>query len=258
MKRNVLYCFIAIGVFYISPADAQEDGSTDKKNRFIGLEAGITPLSCETPEYDFIRGDVISYYSGAYESLTSFMVKNHIGLKMEFRKKESKLGFLLGLRYARLNATLGKESNSSSASGYFYFLNTQTGTTTEYLRVKEVNRTVDYIEVPIEARRIFKTPFNLKLYLKVGADLGFKIRSSSDVLFYNKGMSEYEDNVLARFDTPGFFTAAMYLSCGITFPTTPAIDIEFILPYLVLNPEMSGILTSNGGVGLRAEFYLPF
>jgi hypothetical protein len=260
MRKNLVKCILILLIFDLNYVNAQENISDENlKVRFLGVEAGADPLFCMPPEYDFIRGDVLPYYyGGVSDVLRGIMFKEYLGIKGEFRNKTNRWGLLFGLRYTWLNASLGKENFYNTTSDFFYLLNNQSGTATEYFRINEINRNIQYLGVPVELRWLSNSQRIMKFYLKLGIELNYKIKSTSDVVFNNELMSANKDIVMAKFDKPGSFFSTMYLSGGFNFLNVPNIDLELILPYILLTPESSGILTSNSGMGFKIEIRLPY
>jgi hypothetical protein len=227
--------------------------------RFIGIEASYDLFFSTPGEFDFIRGDVLPYSSGAVsESIRGHLFKKSIGIKTELRNRTNRLGLLFGLTYSRINASLGKEDLFNSTSEYFYLLDNQSGTTTEYFRINEINRSIDYIGIPIELRYLSKANKGVKLYFKAALKLDYKINTSSQVIFHNDQMSSYQDIVLTKFDEAGLFFSTIAFSTGINLGKKPNIDLELILPYVLLSPEMSGLLTSHAGMGFKIGISMPY
>jgi len=238
---------------------AQESNSPTKKSKYYGINASVGILFPASPEFDFIRGDILPYSSGGVsESLNALVFTNHFGISTEFRNKTYRWGFLFGLNYSRIDASLGKSNLNGSNSKYFYLLDNQTGTTTEYFRVKEIDRSIDFIGLPIEIRWLANSPQSIKLYLKLGVELNFKINSGSSVAFYNQDMSAYQDIVLNKFEQEKPFFSAIYFATGLNLDKKPNIDLELIFPYVVLTPKTVGILEPHAGIGLKLGISLPY
>jgi hypothetical protein len=259
MYKTILQISLFVFVLFQTSIKAQESNNENKKMRFFGIEACTGMLFPNSPEFEFIRGDVLPYSSGGVSgTLKAFLFKNQLGLKTEFRNKTNRWGLLLGLDYSRINTILGKQNLYNSSTKYFYLLDNQTGTTTEYFRIREINRTIDFIGVPLELRWLSNSPKSLKLYLKLGLELDFKINSTSSVVFHDQDMSEYQDIVLNKFEKAGSFFSAAYFATGINLNKKPNIDLEFIFPYIVLTPKTTGILESHSGIGAKLEIRLPY
>ncbi len=252
---NTLLILVLIG--YVSKAQDIQDNQT-KKNRFTGIETGINLLFCQSPEYDFIRGDVLPYSSGAVsENLKALMHKKYLGLKTEFRTKNNRWGLLVGLRYSQTILSLGKDNFYTSSSGYFYVLDNQSGTTTEYFRVSEINRKIHHIGAPIELRWLSNSPNFLKIYLKLGLELDYRLKSSEAVVFYHEAMNEYQDLILSKFSKPAPISSAIYFSTGFNLNKIPNADLELVFPYIMLSPENTGIVKSHSGIGIKLEIRIP-
>jgi hypothetical protein len=247
-------------ILLIQGIHAQElEISLKKTKKFTGIEAGIQSIFIQTPEYEFIRGDVLPYASGGVSDfIKGQMNRYHFGIKTEFRDRSNQWGFLFGLRYSRVNLSLGRNTLYNSKTKYFYVLDHQTGTTTEYFRVNEISRKIGFIGVPVELRWLSNSSKLLKPCFKLGAELEFKVSQSSGVVFYNPDMSEFKDRILEKFNEPSAFNAAVYFTSGFNLNKTPDIDFELVFPYVSLTPEMSGILKTTIGLGLKLEVRIPY
>jgi hypothetical protein len=254
------YLSIILFLLIIQSNHAQDIEINHKgKKKFIGLEAGIQLIFTQTPEFEFIRGDVLPYASGgASDFIKGQMNKYHFGIKTELHDKSDHWGFLFGLRYSCLNLSLGRNTLYNNSSKYFYILDHQTGTTTEYFRVNEINRKLGLIGIPVEMRWLSNSAKLLKPCFKLGAELDFKISQSSGVVFYNPDMAEYKDRILEKFNEPSAFNASIYFAGGFSLNTTPGIDFELVFPSISLTPQMSGILKPTIGLGVKLEVRIPY
>jgi hypothetical protein len=84
------------------------------------------------------------------------------------------------------------------------------------------------------------------------------INSTSDVVFYNQDIAEYQDIVINKFDQAPSFYSATYFATGINLCKKPDIDLEFIFLYIVLTPKTTGILESHFGLGAKLEIRQPY
>lgn len=258
MHKKILFLFL-LSIFFVGYSNAQENDIESSKGRLlIGAESGVSLFFPQSPEYEFIRGDVLPFSSaGASESLKANAFGRFVGIKAELRDKSNLWGFLAGLRYTKISSTLGKNDADGSSSSYFYFLDQQNVEITEYFRVKEVKRNVEYIGIPVEIRRLFYNDRSFKFYVKLGAEFNYKISSSSEVEFRNENMWEYSNNVLSKFEEPEPFYSAVAVSAGINYDKLPNVDFEVTLPYIVLTPASSGIISNYAGIGFKIEVKLP-
>ena len=254
-----LYLLI-LAVFLNSELSAQQNDKSEKeKNRLWGVEFGVDGFFATVPDYDFIRGDILPYYySNVSEAIKGTAYRWFAGVKTELKNKHDVWGYSIGLRYSRLISSLGKESYFSSPSEFFYFLDNQDGLSTNYLRVKEINRNLDYIGVPIEIRRIRPYPETAKLYLKLGVDFQFLINQNKEVLFYNNSLKNSNDLVLSKFDNPAKFFSTIYLAFGVNFDIVPNLDFELILPHAVLTPDNTNLISIHSGIGAKLGISLPY
>lgn len=229
-----------------------------QRKLLLGAEGGIVWQFSKTPEFDFIRGDVLPFSSsGSSGELKAYTDNLFFGIKVELRDKSNLWGFLAGLKYSKIKYVLSKNDSDGSTSNYFYFLNQQNVEITEYFRVQEISRTINYLGVPVEIRRFFKRVNDFCFYIKLGAEVGIKLDNSSKVKFRNDAMNEYANDVIGKFDKPELFFASSYLSVGLNYDKMPNVDFEFICPYILLTDESSGMLNTPVGIGLKFEIKLP-
>lgn len=235
----------------------------EKKERlkFIGIEAGIDFLDSDIPNYDFIRGDITYYGSGSVSnSLQGFFQKWYLGLKTEVRSKNEKFGLSSGIRYTKINSSLGKSSYSTNSSNYFYLLYNQTGLTTEFIRINEINQVSEYIGIPLELRLL---PFNQRLfnlYFKIGAEFNYLLKTDFDVIFHEQSLESYQNDVLNKFDDPDNYYFAMYAAIGwlININNNLQINIEANVPSIFVTDYSTGIINPVAGGGFQINIQKSF
>ncbi|MCK4662742.1 MAG: hypothetical protein KAT68_07750 [Bacteroidales bacterium] len=232
-----------------------------ERYRFIGVESGIDFQDCELPEFEFIRGDISSYGAGnVANDLMWYFQKWYLGIKIEIRSNNNKFGLFSGLRYTKINTSLGKFSNWSSNTDFFYLLYKQEGTTTEYLKIKEINQSSNYLGIPIEIRYLpFKTGL-FRLFFKAAAEINYRLNTTSDVVFYNNAMEYYQDDVINKFDEPNNFYSTLYFSVGWKFgkDNKPNINLEASFPSFFLTDNSSGLVKPITGGGFQLNIQIPF
>lgn len=252
MKIKFLTFFLCL---YTGIASAQETRQT-----FIGAEAGMAFIESEMPNMDYIRGD-ISSYSGGYStnSLTSLTYKSYVGIKPELFSLNNKLGFLGGIRYSRINNSVGKNSYRANSTNYFYCLFRQDGVNTEYLKVKEINQISDYLGIPIEIRYFPFNPHLFRIYFKVGAEINFLLQTQTDIVFNDNAMEIYQKELSAKVGQPETVSFSVYGAGGVRLgrESKPSVSLEVCFPYLFLTPESSGLVNPVFGGGFQVNFQIP-
>ncbi|MFC2104477.1 hypothetical protein ACFLS4_03890 [Bacteroidota bacterium] len=259
-----LFRFIIVSLFFFVFAIhiyGQEKEKEMPIIKFICIEIGIDFLDSDIPNYDFIRGD-ISYLGSvsATDYLSGYFQKWYFGLKAEVRSKNNKFGLLGGIRYSSTNSSLGKNTYWESSSDYFFLLLNQEGTTTEFLKIKEVNNSADYIGIPLEIRYFPYKPRAFRLYFKVAAEFNYLLSDKSEVIFENNTMQNYEAEVLDKFDKPDNFYTAVYGAVGwnLNLKNKVYINFEVDVPSIFLADYSSGLIDPIAGGGFQLFVQIPF
>ena len=253
MKFIFLICFLHI---FIGFSIAQEI-----RQKFIGIETGMTLIGNEITKMDNIRGDIPAY-SGGYSTnvLTSLTYRSFIGVKPEIFSLNDKIGFMAGLRFSRINNSVGKNSYWSNSTNYFYWLYSQSGINTEYLKVKEINQKSDYIGIPIEVRYFpSKRPRLFRVYFKLGAEINYCLQTQTAVVFYDNAMNLYQKDLIATIGKPKAFNASVYGAGGFRIGRESGLSasIEVCLPYFLLTRESTGLVNPISGGGFQINFQIP-
>jgi hypothetical protein len=255
MKLKLLILSVFLLLFF-NPIHAQEASS-----KYFGIDAGMDFIGCKAPEKDYIRAESFSYMENdATDNLKGLLYKSYFGVKAEFQTKNGKFGILSGIRYNRLNGSIGKDQYWYNSPEFFYLTFYQDASTTEYLKVKEINQKSDYIGIPLELR-IY--PFNKKkvrIFFKAAAEFNFLMKTNTDVVFINDEMEVYEDDVAKIVGDPQSFYSLFYLSAGLKIGNNskPGFSLEACLPSFFLTPDALEMLDPTVGIGFQLNFQLPF
>lgn len=144
MKKSVL--LTALLVLLIHTLYGQE-----KQQMFLYLETGMDFISCAPPDdKEYIRNDVNPnpyMYESTYNM--SLLYKGYAGVKGEIKLHQDLFGLLGGIRYTRMEGSLGRDDYWSSGADFLYLLYQQQGTTTEYLKVKDITQVSHYLGMPL-------------------------------------------------------------------------------------------------------------
>jgi len=254
IKLKSLMVFLC---FYAGYSTGQE-----AKQMFLGIEAGMTFMGCEMKNVNYVRAEMptypMDYYSAS--SISSMMYNSFVGLKTEFFLKNDKFGIAAGLRYIRTNASIGKDQYSGTSTNFFYLLYRQDGINTEYLKVKEIVQASDCIGFPLEIRYFVYKPRFFRLYFKFGTEVNFRLRTKTDVVFYDSSMEPYQDEVTEIVGQPELFSASLYGSVGLRIGrnSKPIANIELCAPVISLNPESSSMVSPIAGAGFQVNIQLPY
>ena len=232
----------------------------EERLKFIGIETGMEFQSCNIPEYDFIRADIPNYgYGNASNNLAGYYDEMYAGIKTEIRNKTNRFGLLTGIRYTKASSSLGKYNTWASSSDFFYLLNKQEGVNTEYLKVKEINQTSDYLGIPIELRYMLSKKRLFRVFFKVATEINYRINTKYDIVFYNDEMESYSNDVISKFKEPNNFLSEFNLGAGLRIGRDNKINfnIEAALPSVSLTNHSSSLVKTNAGGGFQINILMP-
>jgi hypothetical protein len=228
--------------------------------KYIGLEIGMYFPSSEIPEKDFIRKETAPYYyeESPTENIYSSMTLGYTGIKTEYLLFENKFGITAGARYTNITSSIGYLSDKSDKD-FFYILYRQDETNTEYLKIKTISETAEYIGIPLEIRCYPFKPRFFRIYYKIAADLNFLIQSKTDVVFVNDGMEIFEDAVADKFGKPNSFNSLLTGAIGFRFgkDSRPAFSCEFCFPSSIVTKNCSALVKPKFSGGFQFNFQIP-
>jgi len=255
MKLKFIF-LIYLLCFYVSFSFAQAT-----RLKYVGFETGMTFIGSTISNVDYIRGSIPAYTDGySASNLSSTCYKSFAGVKFEIFSLNDRLGFSAGLRYSRINSSVGKNSYWTDNVNYFYWLYLQNGVNTEYLKVREINQKSDYIGIPLEVRYFpARRPHLFRVYFKVGAEVNYLLHNQKDIVFYDNAMNIYKGDLMAKVETPKTFYSSVYGGGGIRLgrELKPSLSFEACLPYLFLTSQSSGLVNPNSGGGFQINFQIP-
>jgi hypothetical protein len=232
----------------------------DVKRKFLYIEAGIDGISCSPPDKDYIRAvsdpSTSEFYS---DKILALMMLESIGLKFEYRTNNNKFGFSGGLRYTRMNTSIGRDSYMSRSPDFFYVNYDQNGLNTEYAKVRELNQKADYLGIPIELRIYPYKDRKVSFYYKAGVSFNLRINSKSDVVFYNSFMGIYRNDVIKVVENAAPYYATFNLGVGLKVGKSerPGFSIEVNAPLGVFFPDKSCFVNPQTGGGVQIIARIP-
>ncbi|MFC1734301.1 hypothetical protein ACFL6I_28695, partial [candidate division KSB1 bacterium] len=185
--------------------------------------------------------------------------KWYAGIKIERRAKNNKLGLLTGLRYTRVNSSFGKSYTWLDNDGYFYLLYKQEGTTTEYLKIKEVNQYSDYLGIPLEIRHFPFNPRFFRFFLKAAAEFNYRLSTTNDVVFNNDKMESFQAGVAEKFGEPDNFFSMLYFALGLKLgnDNKTNVSLEAVFPSFYLSDNTSSLVIPQYGGGFQINIQIP-
>ncbi|MCF8370874.1 MAG: hypothetical protein K9H64_04575 [Bacteroidales bacterium] len=257
---KTIICILLLGLLL---SKARSLHGQEDRVRFIGVESGIDFQICESTEYDFIRGDVdVSMYglNDGANNLTLSLQNWYIGTKAEIRTKNNRFGLSTGVRFSQITSSMSKSTGWSGTADFFYILNKQEGTSTEYLRVKEINQVSNYLGIPVEIKFYPTKPYFVRFFIKGAALISGRLNTSNNVVFYSDEMNPYQNDVINKFDEPKFFLGMVHGSVGIKFGHEDNINLslEAATPSIIFTENSSSLLKPMFGGGLQLNILIPF
>jgi hypothetical protein len=230
------------------------------QQKFLGGDIGMTFFSTEISNVDNVRAYVTSYNGSSSGNLTSLMYKKYVSVKSEIFMLRNMIAVSGGIRYSRVNCSIGRESYWSESSNSFYLLYSREGVTTKYLKINELNQKTDYIGIPVEIR-LFPYPASfLRLYGKVGAECQVLLQSKTDVVFYNEAMETYQKDVIHILgQEPTTFSFPVYGAIGLRFGRkgNPSVSVEACVFSTYLTDEAIAIVDPLIGGGFQINVQIP-
>jgi hypothetical protein len=169
--------------------------SGQERARLISVETGIDFIDSQNSEKkDYIRGDTPDFaLDGSFSrKIQSETHKIFAGVRIEIRSRNDRFGFLTGLRFTQLNSSITKNGSPD----YFYFLLQQTGTTTDYLRVRKLDQTSHYLGIPAEIRFFPYEQRTFRLYFSIGCELNYQVKTKTEADFTDPSMEIYQSDVV--------------------------------------------------------------
>jgi hypothetical protein len=257
MKSKLLVVAVLALVFAIKSA------GQEKKYKALYLETGMDFIACSPPDdKDYIRGDVNPYSYYYYE--TSYMkalsYKNYLGAKVEVKIMNDLLGLLGGIRFTRMVNSIGKNDYWSTRSDFLYLLYQQQGTTTEYLKVKDITQVSNYVGIPLELRIYPYRQRTIQMYFKFGADFNMLMTTNTKVNFVDVNMAQYEEGVDGIIEDPWSFYSTLHLAVGMKIGKAekPGFNIEACVPSFILANTNSSFVLPIAGGGIQLNIRIPF
>jgi len=233
----------------------------ESRIRLVGLEAGADILLVEVLRYDNIRAEA-TWYSYEDKNVIGFGSKFYGGLKAEFRSRNTKFGFSGGLRYTKLLTSMKKGNDYSYPGGtsdFFYFMVAQTDNSLEYLKIKEINESSDYLGIPLS---ISYAPFGEHLftvYFKAGLEFNYRLSTTTTVEFVNPEMKQHNDDVVDQLREPGNLNAVFNTATGVRIKAGQKLMFSLEAgPCAFLTENNSRVVNTQGTFGGLINIQLGF
>jgi len=225
----------------------------------VGAEYGFMNLSGRLSGHWEFRHPPQGYFNPDYqgdEYATGEGKIHYTGLKVEVPAWKSRVTLASGLRYTNVSQQVLPFNSMSHL--YLYH---PAGRGIDIYRLDEMNESIGYVSIPLEADIILLGYYsNWQVYLKGGIQAGVKIHEKSHIHFTSPGMQSHENEVLAVIDkTPGMFYSNLYGSLGLRWTLNNGIRVgaEMVMPYLFLSKPNWSFLTSDTFPGLQLTVAIP-
>ncbi len=226
----------------------------------IGLETGGSEMMGEiNRRWEFrkpwnYQSHYDSYYQGS-ENAEGEGSMFHVRVKTELSLLKERVNVSSGLRYTRFNERIFTHDNSQL---YLYHPSQQG---IELFRIHEINESLGYLTVPLEADvALFGKIQRWHVFVKGGIQAGVKVHGKTRLDFVSEEMKKYEPEILhAAENTPSNFLSSIYASVGFRFifDNHIRVTLENSLPHLYLTKNNFSLITPEGLPGIQASFTVP-
>jgi hypothetical protein len=212
-------------------------------------------------DIDRIRGSVATFSAeNSKKGLTCISFRGTTGIKYETLLSSRRISLGAGIRFSQFVQNTGKRELLSEGVNYFYFLYAQDEHNTYYTRLKSIMQTSSYLGVPAEF--IFfplENQHSYRLYMKMGAEIDFRLSTRTKIHFMNEGLPSLESQVVTQISSPSLIGFSFYNCVGIRAGADgkPTFSIELLIPVLNTNPGSSGLLKNGFGAGLQFNYHIP-
>lgn len=243
-------CPAIIFALFISGLDAVSQDST----LYINFEAGSDFIGSKVEEKDYLR-EFSNRNSGIFgPRIISEINKFFAGVKLERKTANGKFGFSTGLRFTHLVGRVTK----SGVPDFFYVLFRQTGTTTEYLEVKQLTEISNYLGIPVEVYFYVPGHRTFRFYFMAGSEWSYQLSRKTEVVFTKDAMDVYESDVGEIIGEPERWYGTFYARPGFVIgKNRPVFSCGLTLPVVISNSP-SSLNTPIAGMGFQIQFHLPF
>jgi len=178
------------------------------------------------------------------------------GIKYESFFWKDRLGLAVGLRFSQFSA----EINTDWDRKYFIWLFRQNETTTDYLTLQSIKQKNYYLGIPLEFRYLPKRRDSFfKQYLKLGANVNYRLSTINSIAFYDPAMSKYAGAVGAEIGKPSLFNAWIYPAYGFKFGKMKNVwfNMEIDFPGLLIGEKSHPLFRADAGMGMQISVQIP-
>jgi hypothetical protein len=251
MKNTLLFPLLSVALTIVTEIHAQTETKIS-----VGIENGVNLYSSELSDGNSIRKDFV-WSSERYPSdnIRTIASSFYLGAKAEALFFD-KIGLSGGLRISMLHSEVS--TPLFSGSDFFYYLFRESGTTTEYLKIHEMEQVSTYVGVPLAFRFFpYKASF-LRLYFKAEGDVSLRLASSNHVSFCDENMDKYRHDVFKSLKSPSAVYSNVGCGIGLRFgkEIRPKVNVELLYISSVYNHN-SSLVSLKEGVNLQVCVQIP-
>jgi hypothetical protein len=242
---------VTVYLFYLIAVNVS--WAQEGRAKFFEVEAGASILGVEVFDHEYIRAE--NAFMGTEEkNLRGMAGKFYAGIRTEIQTANNKYGFSAGLRFTQVNSSLGKQDYWTSLSDNFYFDVSQTTNTIEYLRLKEIKETSNFIGIPLG---LTIQPFGANfttIYFKGVLEFNYRLNTKTEVTFVDDAMNQSNDAIVKRLGAADNLSSIFTANVGFRFGKNPKRTYTIEMgPSAFLNERTSTIVETQGGFGAQVS-----
>ncbi|MDR1553763.1 MAG: hypothetical protein LBS69_09930 [Prevotellaceae bacterium] len=256
---------ILISIFLsISPLILAQDGLISMPRMRLGIEAGITStIGAKTNKHSNLRENRSYYYDDYdYDYNCGFIFDGqtydmyYFGLNLEYTLIE-RLTIAAGLRCTFTHSELNSDRD------YFLWKTTESGLTTNYVKIRDISQKSIFVGIPLELKFFpNKKDFFIRHYFILGTALNFLVNSKNYISYANDNMKKYSSLISEQAGKPNVFQGYLYVGVGLKIGRMNKAfgNIEIHFPvYMFDNEKLSSFAKSSGtaGIGIRTTLQIP-
>jgi hypothetical protein len=259
-KKIIISSFFAI---FIMQIQAQKEITYSIPKLRLGIEIDANLLAGEINKSKMIRENQSYYFDKDYDYHCGFVSGGSkgfglysFGLKFEYVLKK-RLTIASGVRFSFYNAIL------SSDRDYFLWKVSETETTSNYVKIKNIHQRNYYLGIPVEIKLFPREKdYFVRHYFIFGTSFNFLVASENNVEFYNKRMTKYSSTVKEYIGKPNFFHGSIYAGIGLKIGRSnyPFGNIDFFFPIINIgqyNENTFAKIKVSTGFGVRTTLQIP-
>jgi hypothetical protein len=253
LKWIVFSCIVS-SLFFSTAAQETQDN-------FAVFDWGFSFFKSKPTDLDHIRGGVASFYAeNTNKGLACISFRGTTSVKFETLRLNGRIGLGTGIRFSEYVQNTGKWDLLTEGPNYFYYLYRQDNQNTYYARVKSILQTSAYLGIPFEFSVYpLENTHYAKLYMKLGAEMDFRLSTHTNINFKSDGLEVTENEVADQVSRPSVIGLTFYNCLGIRAGVAgkPTFSVELLIPVFNTNPGSSGLLKNGFGGGVQFSGHVP-